>query len=389
MRWLDAWAVCALLYWLAMLWTAGRGLRLLQPLPPAGPPLKRWPLVSVIVAAKEEEASIAETVRHLLEQDYPRLEIIAVNDRSRDGTGRRLDELKRWSERRPATAVALKVVHITNLPAGWLGKNHALYQGYLQANGSLLLFADADVRFRPTVVREAVQCMQAGGIDHLTLSPQIVARGFWLRLFVHYFLFSLNLFLRLWRANDDRQSRFGAGIGAFNLIARRAYETIGTHKALAMRPDDDLHLGLLVKRAGYRQRLLIGKDRLAVEWYPTLPAAVRGLEKNLFSGFRYRLPYAAAAVAGQLLAFFGPFAGLLLLPRWSGFASAACVAIQIGLYVATTRRLSRGPGTDAFALPAAVWLLVFVMARSVLLAVRRGGVYWRGTFYSLRQLKDK
>jgi len=82
-------------------------------------------------------------------------------------------------------------------------------------------------------------------------------------------------------------------------------------------------------------------------------------------------------------------AGLLLLPRWSGFASAACAAIQIGLYVATTRRLSRSPGTDAFALPAAVWLLVFVMARSVLLAVRRGGVYWRGTFYSLRQLKGK
>lgn len=389
MRFLDGLAALTLLYWLYMLLTTTAGLKRLIPLPSANELPGDPPLVSVIVAAKEEEASIADTVRHLLEQNYPRFEIIAVNDRSRDGTGRRLDELKRWSERRPETAIPLRVVHITKLPEGWLGKNHALYQGYLQAKGKVLLFTDADVRFEPTAIRDAVVYAQTNGIDHVTLAPMMVANGFWLRLFVQYFMFSLFLFLRLWRANDDRQHRFGTGIGAFNLITRQAYEAIGTHRALAMRPDDDLRLGQLVKQARFRQRLLVGKRHLSVEWYPTLKEAVKGLEKNLFSGFRYRISYAIGGMIGQLVAFFGPFAGLLLLPRPSGIACALSAAMMLLLYAACTRSLSRYTGKDAYALPAAVLMLIAVLGRSVWLTVKRGGIYWRGTFYPLEKLRGK
>lgn len=389
MRLLDALAGATLLYWLAMLWLSVRGFKLLRPLPesprtPADPPL-----VSVIIAAKEEEGSILDTVRHLLAQSYPRLEIIAVNDRSTDETGRRLEELKRWSEQRPSTGIPLKVVHITSLPDGWLGKNHALYQGYLQARGTYLLFTDADVIFSPNCIRDAVGYAESRSVDHVTLAPLMYAKSFWLRAFVHYFLFSLFLFLRIWRANDDRQHRFGTGIGAFNLIRRSAYEAIGTHRAFAMRPDDDLRLGLLVKQARFKQRLLIGKRHLQVEWYGSLKEAVKGLEKNIFSGFGYRLPVAIGSLAGQLLAFFGPFAGLLLLPRWSGIAYAASACIMAALYAASVRRLSDSTGEDAAALPIAVWLLVVVMARSVYLTLRRGGIYWRGTFYSLSRLRNK
>ncbi|GAA3402855.1 glycosyltransferase family 2 protein [Paenibacillus hodogayensis] len=392
MRWLDLLTYVTLLYWLVLLWTTVRGLKRLPPLPSSPQPSGRpdhTPLVSVIIAAKEEESSIGDTVRHLLEQQYPRLEIIAVNDRSVDGTGRRLDELKRWSEQRPHTGIPLRVVHITSLPEGWLGKNHALYQGYLQAKGKYVLFTDADVNFSPVCIRDAVGYVESNAVDHLTLAPLMVARHYWLRAFVHYFMFSLFLFLRLWRANDDRQQRFGTGIGAFNLISRKAYEAIGTHRALAMRPDDDLQLGQLVKRAGFKQRLLVGKRHLEVEWYPTLREAFRGLEKNMFSGFGYRLPAAIGAVIGQLLAFFGPFAGLLLLPRLSGLASAASAAILVGLYVLSTRRLSVHTGKDAWALPVSVWLLIAALSRSVYLTMRRGGIYWRGTFYPLARLRDK
>lgn len=389
MRLLDALAAITLLYWLAMLGTAIAGLKLLRPLPRSTNHMADAPLISVIIAAKEEEATIAETVRHLLAQNYTRLEIIAVNDRSVDETGVRLDELKRWSEQRPLTPIPLRVVHVTSLPDGWLGKNHALYQGYLQAKGTYLLFTDADVRFSLTTIGDAVHFIQSSGADHLTIAPSMIARSFWLRAFVQYFMFSLFLFLRLWRANDDRQHKFGTGIGAFNLISRKAYETIGTHKALAMRPDDDLRLGLLVKQARFKQRLAIGKHHLEVEWYPTLREAIKGLEKNMFSGFGYRLPLAMFGILGQLFAFFGPFAGLLLLPRWSGVAYTLSAAIMIGLYVRTTRRLSRYSGSDAIALPVSVWMLVVILSRSVYLTIRRGGIYWRGTFYSLSRLRNK
>lgn len=389
MRFIDALSVITLAYWAAMLLSAFAGFKLLRQLPRAKETRSDAPLVSVIVAAKEEEASISDTVRHLLAQNYPRFEIIAVNDRSQDETGRRLDELKRWSEQRPSTRIPLRIVHITTLPEAWLGKNHALYQGYLQAKGKYLLFTDADVKFQPNTLADAVAYMEASGADHLTLAPAMAARGFWLRLFVQYFMFSLLLFLRLWRANDDRQSKFGTGIGAFNLISRSAYEQIGTHRALALRPDDDLRLGVLVKQARLKQRFLIGKRHLEVEWYPSLHDAVRGLEKNMFSGFGYSVPYAVAGMIGQLLAFFGPFAGLLLLPHWSGVVYGLSAAVMIGLYIACTRRLSRYSGKDAFALPAAVLLLVAVLARSVWLTLRRGGIYWRGTFYPLERLRKK
>ncbi|PYI52994.1 glycosyltransferase [Paenibacillus flagellatus] len=389
MRLLELLAYATLVYWLATLAAALGGLRRIPALPPARELRRDPPLVSVIIAAKEEEAAIADTVRSLLQQDYPRFEIIAVNDRSADATGRRLDELKRWTERLPSARVPLRVVHVTSLPEGWLGKNHALYQGYKQAKGSYLLFTDADISFRPNTIRDAVAYMESADADHLTLAPLMTAKSFWLRAFVHYFMFSLLLYLRLWRANDDRQHRFGTGIGAFNLVTRKAYEAIGTHRAIAMRPDDDLQLGQLIKRARFKQRIAVGKRHLEVEWYPSLRAAVHGLEKNLFSGFGYRLSSAIAGMIGQLIAFFGPFAGLLLLPRPSGIASAASAGILIGLYVSATRRLSRDTGIDACALPAAVWMLVAVLARSVALTIRRGGVYWRGTFYPLERLRRK
>ncbi|WP_405081925.1 glycosyltransferase [Paenibacillus chitinolyticus] len=380
-------ALFILLYWLVMLADHLRGARLFRELPPAGPLPDPPPLVSVIIAAKEEETTIRDTVRHLLAQTYPRLELIVVNDRSQDGTGRTLDELKRWSEERGDIHIPMRVIHVTRLPGGWLGKNHALYQGYRQARGPWLLFTDADIRFHPDTVREAVGFALSEHADHLTLTPRMTAPAFWLRSFIRHFLFSLSLFTRPWRANLDGERKGGMGIGAFNLIHRRAYEAIGTHEAIALRPDDDLQLGARVKLAGLRQRLASGRSRLQVEWYPSMRAAVRGLEKNLFSGFGYKVSLAAAAGAGQLLLFTFPWLGMLLYGDWRSLVHLASVLIMTALYRKQIRMMAGSTGLDTLAIPASAAVLVYVLVRSVGLALKQGGVYWRGTFYSLKDLK--
>ncbi|MEC0247239.1 glycosyltransferase family 2 protein [Paenibacillus chitinolyticus] len=380
-------ALCILLYWLVMLADHLRGARLFRELPPAGPLPDPPPLVSVIIAAKEEETTIRDTVRHLLAQTYPRLELIVVNDRSQDGTGRTLDELKRWSEERGDIHIPMRVIHVTRLPGGWLGKNHALYQGYREARGQWLLFTDADIRFHPDTVREAVGFALSEHADHLTLTPRMTAPAFWLRSFIRHFLFSLSLFTRPWRANLDGERKGGMGIGAFNLIHRRAYEAIGTHEAIALRPDDDLQLGARVKLAGLRQRLASGRSRLQVEWYPSMRAAVRGLEKNLFSGFGYKVSLAAAAGAGQLLLFTFPWLGMLLYGDWRSLVHLASVLIMTALYRKQIRMMAGSTGLDTLAIPASAAVLVYVLVRSVGLALKQGGVYWRGTFYSLKDLK--
>jgi len=382
-------AVLVLLYWLLMTLDTIRGLRLLHALPRATKLPDKPPLVSVIIAAKEEESTILDTVQHLLTQHYPRLEIIAVNDRSQDATGTRLEELRRWSERKEGIRIPLQIVHITYLPDGWLGKNHALYQGYLQARGQYLLFTDADIIFSPGTIADAVAYIKEHEVQHLTLTPNMIAHGALLRGFVHFFLFAFSLFVRPWRANDDRSRRQGIGIGAFNMVSRSAYEAIGTHKAIALRPDDDLQLGIALKRAGFKQKVLAGKHTLQVEWYRSLQEAIHGLEKNLFSGFRYSYWFALAACLGQLLFFILPWLGLLLLWDWRGAVFSVCVILQIWLYRQMVARMIGKHAGEAYQLPVSASLLLYTMCRSVWLTWRQGGIYWRGTFYSLRELKRK
>ncbi|WP_159885122.1 glycosyltransferase family 2 protein [Paenibacillus puerhi] len=349
--------------------------------------LFEYPLVSVIIAAKEEESTIADTVKHLLGQTYPRIEIIVVNDRSQDGTGLKLDELKSWSESRDGITVPLRIIHITSLPPGWIGKNHALYQGYVQARGKYLLFTDADVLFSPDTVSDAVAYMQQERADHLTLAPRMRTKGFWLTAFVRYFFFTLCLYIRPWRSNDDLQHQHGMGVGAFNMLTRRAYEAIGTHRDFAMRPDDDLELGRRVKRRRLRQRLASGTEHIEVEWYTSLGEAIRGLEKNLFSGFGYRLWLAVLGIAGQLLLFLLPLFAWLWAPGWTAWCFGASGLLMIAVYIRLIRSITGEGGRELVALPATILLLVYVVGRSVWLTISQGGIYWRGTFYSLKELR--
>ncbi|HEU4963168.1 MAG TPA: glycosyltransferase family 2 protein [Bacilli bacterium] len=380
-------------YWLAMAVASVFGLRLiprLQVPSSEGYPPREEPLVSIIVAGKDEEEAIADTCRGLLQQRYGRYELIVVNDRSEDRTGERLAEVQRFAEQEGITdRVRFEVVTIHDLPEGWLGKNHALYQGYLRARGDVILFTDADVRFHPDTLRSSIRFFQDHAVDHLTLIPIMSARGYWLQAFVKYFLFSLCLAVWPWLGNIDRQRRTGMGIGAFNMLSRSAYEQIGTHEALAMRPDDDLYLGMKVKREGLRQRLVTAPDFLEVEWYPNLGAAVRGLEKNTFAGLKYSLPLVVVAVAAQFFFFCFPFFAVwLYLGTWQGWLYAGSLLLLLGLYYMFTSKMSHYKGSQIFALPFTVLLFLYIVLRSVYLTYKRGGVYWRGTFYSLQELRN-
>jgi cellulose synthase/poly-beta-1,6-N-acetylglucosamine synthase-like glycosyltransferase len=109
---------------------------------------KAWPKLSLLVACRDEAANVRAALSSVLAQDYPALEVVAVDDRSGDATGAILDELA-------AQHPMLRVVHVTSLPEGWLGKTHALARASEAATGELLLFTDADVVFAPGALRRA------------------------------------------------------------------------------------------------------------------------------------------------------------------------------------------------------------------------------------------
>lgn len=215
------------------------------------PDLGRYPSLSVVVPARNEERAVGESVGSMLHQGYPGdLEVIAVDDRSADRTGEILDRLD-------AEHPILRVIRVEDLPAGWLGKNHALYVGTVETGGEWVLFTDADVRFSPRCFRRAVECATRNGLDHLTLFPEIVSRGVLLEGFVAIFTLVFLIGQRPWRADDPRAKEH-IGIGAFNLLRREVYLKLGTHQAIAMRPDDDLKLDKLVKKHGFKRGWPLG-----------------------------------------------------------------------------------------------------------------------------------
>lgn len=353
-----------------------RSLPWLAKLPRAAEPL---PPVSVVIAARNEEAGIRAGVASVLAQEYAPLEVIAVNDRSTDATGQLLAELASADHR-------LRVISVDQLPAGWLGKNHALDTGAAAACGELLLFTDADVVLQPSSLARAVGLLQRAELDHLTVVPELDARGWLLDLFVGTFATLFAQFSRPWRAADP-EAKEAVGLGAFNLIRADAYREIGGHSRIKLRPDDDMMLGKLVKLGGLSQAVAVGRGMVGVEWYGTLGAAVRGLEKNAFAGFGYSVTKFLAGIVLLLLLNVWPFIAVATTSGATLAVNSVVVVLLAAGYVASTRVSGLNPWY-APAYPLGVLLVTWAMARSVALALSRGGIQWRDTFYPLEELRE-
>ncbi|MEP7220769.1 MAG: glycosyltransferase, partial [Bacteroidota bacterium] len=194
--------------WLALLLYARGHQRRLRDLPPMN---GAWPSISVIVPAMNEEETIEPAMRSLLMLDYPDIEIIAVNDRSTDRTGEILDRLAR---EHPGN---LRVIHVTDLPAGWLGKCNALSVAARHARGEWILFTDADVVFEPDALRVAAAFATSGRADHIVLFPRMLWGDPVEAALLAFFAMALTIGFRMWRV-ESRSLRAFVGIGAFNMI---------------------------------------------------------------------------------------------------------------------------------------------------------------------------
>ena len=353
----------------------GRRIRQLALQSAAEGPLPR---VSVVVPARNEERNIEEALRSLLALEYDNLELLVVNDRSTDRTGAILDRLA-------ASEPRLRVVHLSELPTGWLGKNHALHFGAEGATGEWLLFTDADIVFEPTSLRRAIGYARQQGLDHLAVGPMTHMPGWLLQSMVATFCYLFSLFARPWDASDA-QSTAHIGIGAFNLVRAEVFRKVGGMKPVAMRPDDDLKLGKLIKLSGYRQEFASGRDMISVEWYPSLWDLIVGLEKNSFAALEYSVGKVLIATTVLLLTHFWPFLAVLI--SW-GPTRVVYLIAAIGLLVAAawSAREVRIPMNRAFGFPICIALFCFINWRSMWLTLRQRGIRWRDTHYGLAELR--
>jgi len=273
------------------------------------------------------------------------------------------------------------------LPKGWLGKTHALYTWAAMATGEWLLFTDADVIFSPECSDLAVRYAIDDGLDHLTLPPEIVCRTVLLRSFVAAFTLVFEMTQRPWRVGDP-QAHEHVGIGAFNLIRKDAYESSGTHRAIRMRPDDDMKLAKLVKRHGFRQAVAYGAGLISVEWHQTLPDAVRGLSKSMFSGLDYRIGATVAGVLMLLLTNVLPVFGLFSR-NTTGTLCRLNIFSTLLVYAYRARHFGHeSPWWYALLHPFGICVFIYTMLRSASTTLASRGIEWRETRYPLEELKD-
>ncbi len=344
-------------------------------------PLADFPLISVVVPARNEAADIEATLRSLLALEGVRLEILAVDDRSTDATGAIMDRLAA-DER--ADGKSLIALHVSELPAGWMGKTHAMALAAGRATAPWLLFTDGDILFAGDSLLRAVNFAEAERADHAVIFPTLILKAFGERMMIAFFQGISALFSRFWRIPVEG-AKESLGVGAFNLIRSDVYREIGGFESLRMEVLEDLRLGFEVKRRGYRQRVAFGRDLVRVRWAVGVAGTIRNITKNFFAVFRFRVGLTVAVCVGLASFCVGPFAALA--GDWWMRGATAVVVLMLVLLYRYYRQFTGIAAWYALTFPLAACLVLYAILRSMILTIVRGGVVWRGTLYPLAELR--
>lgn len=350
--------------------------RFLEDLPSGDIPL---PTLSVIVPARNEQEGVEKTVHSLLAQDYPGIQVIAVNDRSTDLTGDILEAVRRKDPR-------LETVHLTTLPAAWLGKPHALKSGLDRARGDWVLFTDGDVIFEPGTLRKAVARAMGVGADHFIVFPRLDLRGGGEHAVASAFSLLFAVHQRLGRVANPASTAH-IGVGAFNLIRRNALEASGGMEPLRMAVTEDVEIGRRMKAGGFRQSFIYSRGGIRLRWQSGLWGMIEGLTKNAFAASRFRVGWTLVQAGGVVVT-----NGVAPMAVFSdaGWARGIGIVFWLLLFVLYIlhRRVNATPVWTVLLYPLGAMILAYILIRSMVVTLRRGGVVWRETFYPIERLRE-
>ena len=351
--------------------------------PISDPPQGDVPLISIIIPARNEARNIQPCVEALLDQTYPKLEIIVVDDRSTDGTSKILAEIQARNSK-------LVVVPGVDLPPDWAGKPHALVQGVARAQGDWFCLIDADTFATPELISSAYGAAIQHKADFYTILTDQELVTFWEKVVLPLVFVGLSFGFPADKVNDPRQPDAIAN-GQFILVKRDIYQAIDGHGAVKNRIDEDKAIAEVVKGAGYRLVLADGRGLARTRMYTSLPEMWEGWTKNIFLGLRDRLGLLTFGAAVALL-------GALALPLWlaggifwaaaGGGSSALVLIIEVTLVwgyliywrVCAARAFNISPWY-ALTLPLGAAIFAAMMFTSAFKVLSGRGVTWKGRRY--------
>jgi chlorobactene glucosyltransferase len=336
------------------------------------------PPLSMLVAAKDEEQNIGRCLEGLLAQEYPRLQIVIINDRSADRTGEIIDAFAAGDSR-------VTAVHIKDLPPGWFGKNNAMRAGVEQATGDWLCFSDADCAYdSPHLLTAAMRFALREQVDFLSVLPRLEANTFWERVVQPVAGAIMVFWFPPQKVNSPKSNRAYAN-GAFMLMPRRTYDAIGGHEPVKATLNEDMHMARRVKAAALRLQVIRGGDLYHVRMYTGIKAIWRGWSRIFYGCFG---TFSRLLVSFLMLSVFSlsPYVTLLASPlagnAWAWFAGAAGFAI-LGQQTLLWRFYAVTGNRPPWALtyPLGAGLCLGMTLNAVRRLGRAGTTTWRGTVY--------
>ncbi len=370
----------AALFWIAAFVSTWRENRRARWVVKADTPLPvppRLPRVSVVVPARNEARNLPSCLDAARALVWTDLEIVVLDDRSTDDTGRIARDASAADPR-------VRCLPGTELPAGWMGKCWALHQAVSAATGEWILFLDADVEVHPRALAQAHAYAVSAGAEMLSGYGFLRLETFWEKVVMPVLGGMIVGGNPLDQVNDPAHPRVVCN-GQFILVSRAAYGRIGGHAAVRGEIIDDMALAREAKRVGVVYRMVFCRELFRTRMYTSLAEIWRGWRKNLFAALGYR-PWVAIAVVAfvlwtavlpPVLLVVGPF---LRLPGPVVGAAAAATATLFGYRVFASRVFGQRWGLF-WTHPLGALVVAGIFLESAMRGIAGSTVDWKGRSY--------
>lgn len=236
------------------------------------------PLISVLIPARDEEQNIGKCLSHLVNQKYNNLELIVLDDNSKDNTKQIVESFTHKHER-------IKLIKGKQLPKGWLGKNWACHQLSIYATGQYLLFMDADMELQPNAISAAFEEMNRSEVKMISVFSSQLIKSFGEWIVVPLMNWMLLAFLPLKMVYTSTNKSFVAANGQFMFWERNAYLETGGHEMTKDKVVEDMEFARICKLNNIRIKTLLGGNLIYCRMYSGLSEAIIGFTKNFYPGF--------------------------------------------------------------------------------------------------------
>jgi chlorobactene glucosyltransferase len=356
-----------------------------KPTPPPAEP----PLISVCIPARNEQRNIRRCVEAMLAQDYSYLEVIVLDDRSTDETPSILADIAVHDPR-------LHWISGSDLPEGWAGKPHALYQASAAARGEWLCFVDADTFVTPQALSSCYAKAIETNADMFTIMTFQIMGTFWEKVVMPLVLTALSVGFSPRKVNDPI-SKDAIANGQFIMIKRSVYNAIGGYESIKDQIVEDKTIAEQVKWNGYRLVVANGYAVARTRMYTSLPEIWEGWTKNIYLGLRDQPSLLILGAFGAVVLLITT----LFLPIWPllgflwYFQGGSWLAVTViikslimwGFLIYMRARVARVMGISAwyaFTTTLGTGVFAAMMLTSTWRVLSGKGVTWKGRTYSFK-----